>query len=368
MKRIILMLLLFFAHKQIIVAQTVTSTLTQLTTDKMSGETRSSFNWQTMLLFTPLGTNSSHQKANCEESYSVGIHPMTGEACIYFTSKDCKTILVDGSCTGEVGGSGGGTGTAGGTAGTSTSTSGTTGNTGNTGGTVIIYVPSPPVVFFPSEPPISSYGHNSPSEFGGSSNSGGETPPSNFMPTKEPIKPIKVLEDDDSTRIFAIDTTRKPPKKFIDFVQSKQYDSAWAYIINTYNFDTTNSVVNIIKDSIRTFVTTTGKLGKDSLQTVNITTNIFEAAASEDLDWAQFIRGIGHEFEHVKQKSGANPIANHDEREFLAYVYTLANTTLPPLTNEDKEFFKKKLTKYYNNLSPTLQSQYQSLYQTTLKL
>jgi hypothetical protein len=49
MKKLILIILLLFATRHIASAQAITSTLTQLTTDRMNGEVRSSFNWLTLI-------------------------------------------------------------------------------------------------------------------------------------------------------------------------------------------------------------------------------------------------------------------------------------------------------------------------------
>jgi hypothetical protein len=147
-------------------------------------------------------------------------------------------------------------------------------------------------------------------------------------------------------------------------IKAGNYLGAVKLIITTYGFVTTNSTISII--STGTFCITDGNVGTNQPQTVEIPIPLLLWFANNQIAFGTLVRDIGHEYQHVQQKSGSAPISNHAQREFLAYVYSLTAPNLPAEDGTNKALWKAELTKYYNQLSTTLQQQYKSVYQAAL--
>jgi len=158
--------------------------------------------------------------------------------------------------------------------------------------------------------------------------------------------------------------------KFEQLVSEGKYMEAIQFLNTAYNLynDATvkkNSAISI--DETGEHAYTEGEIGKGKFQTVHIPKSLLKDVMRGNISFAYFVRSLGHEYLHVLQRSGDKPITNHDEREFLAYVYTLTAKDLPKLKKFDQKFLKARITTYFNNLSADKQNQYESIYKKTVK-
>jgi RHS repeat-associated protein len=163
----------------------------------------------------------------------------------------------------------------------------------------------------------------------------------------------------------------KTKAKFDKLIKQEKYMEAVELINKTYGLysDETmkkNSEIKII-DEDRIVAITKGKIGKGEHQTVEITKNILKAVMNGNIGWGAFVRSLDHEYLHIVQKSGDNPITDHNEREFLAYVQTLTNAKLPALDAEDKVFYQNHLKRYYEALPPDKKKEFAAKYKGAMK-
>lgn len=147
-------------------------------------------------------------------------------------------------------------------------------------------------------------------------------------------------------------------------IQAGNYYGAVMLIISTYGFDTTNSSLSFSVSS--SVFETTGNVGTGDQQVVHVPIKILQDFALGYLSYGELVRALGHEYQHVKQKSGPTPVTDHTEREFLAYIYTLTAADLPPMTSSEVKFYQAILTGYYNQLPAAKKAQYQSVYLAAL--
>jgi len=227
MKKIIIIMLLLFASKQIALAQQITSTLTQLTTDLMRTENRNNFSWRTVQYSrlnvhqsiknyfdimvddgdggTGGGNNGGGSNCYCvDRGFSIGMEEVYANGMILWCHK-CSAGGTDcnGTLCGELSGnsppsSGSNPPPPANNNPFNWGVGGTWGSLpwGNLGG---IYTGG--FLYPPTSVPPASYG-------GGSNGGGGSAPPSTFVPTSNPIKPIIPTEDDEDN----IDSTLMPAK------------------------------------------------------------------------------------------------------------------------------------------------------------
>jgi peptidoglycan hydrolase-like protein with peptidoglycan-binding domain len=119
------------------------------------------------------------------------------------------------------------------------------------------------------------------------------------------------------------DTMRKITETLI---AASQFDDTIHLIVNSSHFPTTNL------DSIRYDPTVTGAdavtggtIGTGQPQTVSVGPSAFTAS------YEHMIRIIGHELQHVQQRSGATPIVDQHVREFLSFAWEALSTDTAPL-------------------------------------
>jgi hypothetical protein len=142
------------------------------------------------------------------------------------------------------------------------------------------------------------------------------------------------------------------------------YTAAINLIISTYGFITTNSSFIFVPTGY--IFGTRGYVGTGKQQTVEIPIPYLQAYANNLIAFGSLVRLLGHEYVHVQQKSGANPITDQNLREFLAYVYSLTASGLPAEDAANKAEWKQDMKDAYNQLSPALQQQYKTTYQAAL--
>ena len=161
-------------------------------------------------------------------------------------------------------------------------------------------------------------------------------------------------------------------KEFDKMINGKEYLKAIRYLTETYGFDKDpeifdNSIVKITDDDVAVLITK-GEVKTGALQTIYVSNFLLKAVTSGDLDFGAFVRGLGHEFLHVKQSAGSSIIGDHNERETLAYIYSLSSPAdLPKIPDEDRKFWQKELKNYYLQLPLAKKNMYVCDYENALK-
>jgi hypothetical protein len=156
------------------------------------------------------------------------------------------------------------------------------------------------------------------------------------------------IGDNDNTEDDKIQT------KFNSLVDEKKYQESLDYIVKTFGFNNTelrqsNSEIKVTDEQFPA-AHTEGDVKTGACQTINVPINVLIHARDGSIGWGAFVRSIGHEYVHVDQKSGLPVMMDHNEREFLAYVYTLTAGGLPKLDNDDHQFYFKVMASYYAKL------------------
>lgn len=114
-------------------------------------------------------------------------------------------------------------------------------------------------------------------------------------------------------------------------VAASRFDDTIHMIVNAFHFPTAN-LAAITFDATVTGAdaVTTGTIATGQPQTVRVGPSTFTAG------YAHMIRIIGHELQHVQQRSGATPITEQHVREFLAFAWEALSTDSPPLAPADR--------------------------------
>ena len=117
----------------------------------------------------------------------------------------------------------------------------------------------------------------------------------------------------------------------LELVGSSAFNDAIQLIVDAHHFPTAN-LASIQFDATVTGADaiTTGTIGAGSPQTVRVGPSTFSAP------YEHMIRIIGHELQHVQQRSAPAPIANQHVREFLSFAWEALATESPALTPADR--------------------------------
>jgi Domain of unknown function (DUF4157) len=116
-----------------------------------------------------------------------------------------------------------------------------------------------------------------------------------------------------------------------ELIASTLFDDAIHVVVNAFHFPTANlAAIQFDATVTGADAVTTGVIGTGQPQTVRVGPSTFTA------DYPHMIRIIGHELQHVQQRSGAAPIANQHVREFLSFAWEALSTDSPALTAADR--------------------------------
>jgi uncharacterized protein DUF4157/putative peptidoglycan binding protein len=115
-----------------------------------------------------------------------------------------------------------------------------------------------------------------------------------------------------------------------DLITATRFDDAIHLIVDAHHFPTANLAIRFDATVTGVDALTTGVIGTGQLQTVRVGPSTFTAG------YAHMIRIIGHELQHVQQRSGAVPILNQHVREFLAFAWEALDTSAPALTAAER--------------------------------
>lgn len=109
------------------------------------------------------------------------------------------------------------------------------------------------------------------------------------------------------------------------------FDDAIHVIVNAHHFPITNlALIQFDATVTGADAVTTGTIGTGQPQTVRVGPSTFTAT------YEHMIRIIGHELQHVQQRSGPVPITNQHVREFLAFSWEALSTDSPAMTPADR--------------------------------
>jgi peptidoglycan hydrolase-like protein with peptidoglycan-binding domain len=109
-------------------------------------------------------------------------------------------------------------------------------------------------------------------------------------------------------------------------IAASQFDDTIHVIVNAFHFPTANLAAIVFDASVTgADAVTSGVIGTGKPQTVSVGPSTFTAS------YAHMIRIIGHELQHVQQRSGATPIVNQHLREALAFAWEALSTDSPAL-------------------------------------
>lgn len=150
-------------------------------------------------------------------------------------------------------------------------------------------------------------------------------------------------------------------KIFIKLVKNNKYCDAIEFINSVYGLDSDpvargNSSVRVIEEG--EVLTTSGDIATNANQEIRVPKSWFNDVVNGNMSFGYFVRGVGHEYKHVVQRSGANPILNQYEREFLAYYYSLTARSLPKITGDEVISLKGYLHDAYIGLPANKQMDY----------
>jgi hypothetical protein len=136
-------------------------------------------------------------------------------------------------------------------------------------------------------------------------------------------------------------------KKYFEIADkgASHYLEAIQYLVDTYNLDTSHTVISYDPTITGAYAITEGNVGDKT-----VPVRIAPVCFSKSEDFGIICRTIAHELIHAKQKA-VGLMNDHDEREFLAYYDTITRTDMPDIKDMTTlKFFIGKATKYYNAL------------------
>lgn len=100
-------------------------------------------------------------------------------------------------------------------------------------------------------------------------------------------------------------------------VKDGKHLEAVQYICTEYGFTSPNMEIKIVDSMDDAWAKTGGDLGEGKKQTLEIGRDLFTK------DYTFIVRTIGHEYQHVVQRSQKDPVQSSAEREFLAWSWEI---------------------------------------------
>lgn len=114
-------------------------------------------------------------------------------------------------------------------------------------------------------------------------------------------------------------------------IAASQFDDTIHVVVNAFHFPTANLAAITFDATVAgADAVTTGTIGTGQPQTVRVGPSAFTSG------FEHMIRIIGHELQHVQQRSGATPIVNQHLREFLAFAWEALSTDSPRLAPAER--------------------------------
>ncbi len=100
------------------------------------------------------------------------------------------------------------------------------------------------------------------------------------------------------------------------------------------------------------WATTAGEIKAGAKQTLSIGKDLFAE------DFVFILRTIGHEFQHLGQRSQEKPITDQQEREFLAWAWEALDESVPTYELKVAATHATKALTYYEKMPEATQKRY----------
>ena len=138
---------------------------------------------------------------------------------------------------------------------------------------------------------------------------------------------------------------RELKKEDIDkLVAADKHNEALELICKEYGFTGDNFEIKVVDSMADAWATTGGEIKEGAKQTLSIGKDLFEQSL------VFIVRTIGHEFQHLKQRSQKDPIQNQKEREFLAWAWEALDTSVPSYEQSVAAKHAEKSLEYFNDM------------------
>lgn len=143
-----------------------------------------------------------------------------------------------------------------------------------------------------------------------------------------------------------------------NFELKQEHDQTILFIIAAYNYPATNLEDIKYDPSLEgtSDAVTDGPIGTGKPQWVYVGPRAFSRS------YQYLVRVIGHELQHVQQKTGAEPITNSDVREFLSYSWEALDRSAPSLTPPERVTSAQAALGFYARFSPIEKKRFKSQY------
>jgi uncharacterized protein YcfJ len=140
--------------------------------------------------------------------------------------------------------------------------------------------------------------------------------------------------------------------KFKKLVTDGKREEAIRYFFKAYGFETLEYDI-VFVPPYDAWASVSGEIKEGAKQTLKVGTDLL------DQPFEFIARKLGHEWNHIKQRSQKDPLTNQDEREYLSYCFELLDTSVPAHTNtaEIKHSIKMAL-KHYGNMPEDLKKKH----------
>lgn len=145
---------------------------------------------------------------------------------------------------------------------------------------------------------------------------------------------------------------RKIKKRVDDLVKNGKHDEALELICKKYGFTGKNFEIKVVPAMADAWATTGGEIKAGAKQTLSIGKDLFAEK------FTFIVRTIGHEFQHLKQRSQKKPIKNQKEREFLAWAWEALDKSVPTYSKKVAAKHAKKALEYYKDMPKKRKKRY----------
>jgi hypothetical protein len=132
--------------------------------------------------------------------------------------------------------------------------------------------------------------------------------------------------------------------KVDELVADGKYDEALKHICDKYGFTGGKFTIKTVPPMDTAWATTGGEIKEGAEQELKIGEDLFEK------DFTFIVRTIGHEYQHMVQRSQKNPIGNQKEREFLSWSWEALDDSVPKYELKEAAKHAKKALEYYEDM------------------
>lgn len=132
--------------------------------------------------------------------------------------------------------------------------------------------------------------------------------------------------------------------KVDELVSDGKHDEALKLICDKYGFTGGKFTIKTVPPMADAWATTGGEIKEGAEQELKIGKDLFTK------DFVFILRTIGHEYQHMVQRSQKNPIGNQKEREFLSWSWEALDESVPKYELEVAAKHAKKALEYYKDM------------------